>query len=263
MNERPSDGRRGLSSDRMQGDLERELLQGLRARYVPPTGLGARLRAAVEGAASPSGGATAPAPSSGRGGAGGGGQVLRRLAPLAAAALVLVLFLPRAPRLQDEGAEPLRIASRMQTAALEDCAPREGPRLDSPDLATLYHEVVASAGSPDGRDPACESRAAGDSLLATLRERHGTGLRASGDAQQLAGPFPFEGWRGGTVLAGFPEGGGMPSVLVAESTSELDCCIDLKSPRDPDLNVFTWPVGDTVLLEITREERPRFLDRFE
>ena len=40
------------------------------------------------------------------------------------------------------------------------------------------------------------------------------------------------------------------------------CCVDLALSEESDLNVFTWPVGDYMLTEITPLDEPRLLDYF-
>ena len=232
----------------------------LRATFRPPAGLGERARAWVleERPLTP------PASPGGSGSASG---AVRALVALAAAAAVLFVVLPRigsepppeGPRVAGGGGP---LAAPSSWGPEPDCPdPLEGPS-SRPDLASLYHEVVASSGADD-EALSCASRTAGDSLLATLRSRYGAELSESADATRLEGPFPFAQWEGGTVLAGFPEEGGLPSVLVAERADQLSCCIDVTQPDDPDLQVFTWPVGDVVWLEITQATEPRFLDRFE
>lgn len=280
----------------------RQVDQSLARSFRPPDGLGARARGWTE--ASPaeliakprlsSTGATAStgAARSGRaGGAGGGGPAGAHSAPLgvlAAAAVLLLIIVPRFLGSRDPveltasdaaallahragvpldaglaGGLPDPAALRASLGFLDGVCPDAKDGIAAPDLASLYHEVVASAGSQESHPRSCPSRLAGDSLLATLRERYGAGLREGHDAERMAGPFPSDEWRGGTVLAAFPEEGGLPSVLVAEDAQLLSCCIDLEEPRDPSLRVFTWPVGDVVLLEITQASEPRFLDRFE
>jgi len=243
----------------------------LRRSFRVPDGLGAALAARVRAA----GAASRPVANASQGGA--RLRLLRGepVAALAAAAVLVVLL----PRTRSDGADPVATAAAASAgadASAGDLAassaapvfplicggdPRGG--VAAPDLASLYHEVVASAGSGGAQALDCATAAPGDSLLATLRERHGAELRQGSDAGRLAGPFPFAEWSGGTVLAGFPERGGLPSVLVAESAEQLRSCIALAQPRDPDLRLFAWPMGDLVLLEITPEPAPRFLDVLE
>ncbi len=253
-------------------------------RYRAPAGLGQRLRgeltglglqpvapavAAGEGSSVPASSSTAAA--SGSAGIRSGLRLLRGPALcLAAAAALLLILAPRLGRGAGENGD--NVAGGGGDYPLRGGVECDDPEtqfggaplaFDSPDLASLYHEVVSMAGSHETRASECVHPGDGDSLLASLRQDYGTSLRQVGDAARLAGPFPAADWRSGTVLTGYPEEGGWPSVLVAESASNLSCCVVPIQPSDPELHVFTATVGDMALFEITRRGEPRFLDRFE
>jgi hypothetical protein len=51
--------------------------------------------------------------------------------------------------------------------------------------------------------------------------------------------------------------------LVVERGAMLDCCVHPTLAEGSGLNYFTWPVGDSVLTEITPHAEPRLIDYLE
>ena len=242
-------------NDRDQWDLDAALSR----LFTPPAGLAQRLRSSLGSIEE-----REAEPELGR------GFQFRPLFVLAAAAALAVVFLPR---LGEESLPHSGLAGSLGQPQAGLCpedgfdsVPGSDYRRQTPDLASLYHEALASSGVQTGATDlggGCATPALGDSLTASLKADLGAALRVDSDANFFAGPFPLAEWRGGTVLAAFPEEGGLPSVLIAESESTVRCCIDLIPPRDPGLHVFAWRIGSILLIEITERTEPSFMESFE
>ncbi len=194
------------------------------------------------------------------------------VALLAAAASVLVFLRVgvRAPDLTERApADPSIV--RVASGAVLENAPRwsfdapVGPlvemaagrplgRVRQPDLETIYCEAMEWTASRSWN--ACSVN---DDLSDSLRKSYGQELTLTAEgANQLQGPFSSREWPTGTILAGFPDN--ETAVLIAERNSTHGCCLEVGLAADSGLNVFTWPVGDIVLTEISPFSEPRLLD---
>ncbi|MFT5690621.1 MAG: hypothetical protein ACI8PQ_003478, partial [Planctomycetota bacterium] len=174
------------AQDADQARIEAALMR----RYRAPAGLGGRLRDAVTGvgvqpataqalAAGVSAGRASSATAAVLGSAGHLSmlRLLRGPALCLAAAGALLLFL--APRLGSGGGDSaeLLVAGRGEYPLRGDaeCADPvseswdDPAAMDSPDLASLYHEVVSMAGSHEAWVGECVHPGDGDSLLESLR----------------------------------------------------------------------------------------------
>ena len=207
---------------------------------------------------------------------------------LAAAAAAVLLLLdvpgrsPAGPATNGELAERLELprsdggegadngapsAPSSRVAALEPALdPFVGPLLDArseeflvrvqrPDLEALWEKAALWTSDPGLRTCDTDDDVAG--LLASALDQD---VELDAEANGLLqGPFSDESWPTGTILAGLSDG--QASVLIAERDEVVTCCLDLEAPAG-DLNVYSWPVGDVVLTEITPHTEPRLLGLF-
>lgn len=130
-----------------------------------------------------------------------------------------------------------------------------GPEL-SPDLARLYREMDACQASSEST--ACSTA---DDLAQRLSATYGQPLELRPEAVGLLhGPFGSQEWPTGTIVTS--EADGETSVLVAERSTALECCVRMHLADDSGLQFFTWQVGEIVFTEITPNAEPRLLAYF-
>jgi len=231
---------RGLHGER----LERAIEASLRRTFAPPA---ARGTSAARGL-----------PADGR-------AVLLGALPwagLAALAAALLLFLR--PALRPQVPTPSAALARAETPpALAPAAPPErGAGLVVPDLERLYAEVVESPPTT----PACispeELAESEEDRREMLDARYGPDLRLKPEAAALLqGPFPCAEWPSGTIFSSLSPD--TPSVLIAERSEHVECCVRVDLPPESPLRVFTWTHGGLHLTEVTPLAEPHLIELFD
>lgn len=131
-----------------------------------------------------------------------------------------------------------------------------------PDLERLYAQVVERPPTLVACLSPAELRDSHAGLRAMLDARYGPEVRMKPEAETvLQGPFPSSEWPSGTIFASLVAGA--PSVLIAERTAHVRCCVQVDLPVQSPLRVFTWTYGDMQLTELTTLDEPRLIDLFE
>ena len=196
-------------------------------------------------------------------------RLARRVKPVywfaAAAAAVLALGLWVAEKRSPAGRSPSTLSmQRVARAFAPVCwpmiGPPEEPELDevlTPDLTLLYRAMDACQ-----RSAAAVSCGENQLLAEQLHSSYGQEIELIPEAVGLLqGPFASPEWPSGTILTGFADN--QTSVLVADSDDTLACCLRMSLPEDSGLQVFTWPVGNLSLTEITPLPEPHLLTYFD
>jgi len=128
--------------------------------------------------------------------------------------------------------------------------------MHAPDLERLFNDMdTCQRGSPDA--PCSAADLLGERLSETYDEEI---KLLPGAASLMHGPFGSDDWPTATIVTGTVDDA--TSVLVADRSSNLACCVLPEFRRNSGLNLYSYKVGDVELFEITPLPEPRLLPYF-